>query len=280
MQYADKLESLHKSLPELLNTNPTELTAQYGMRRGHVARFVDRSSACGIQLPPNLTLPARKRSIAPRDGESEYSSVISTPTMNSSQIPTRRRMSYDQMSLDSYGSRQSLQSGQSGFDQSHESKKAGYEEKRGFEDKSVSPRSKAAPEPPPVKGIMAQVPVEPRLCGLMKPPRPTNDVTPLSTLEKIYVQRLTPEHKKGTDPWGEGALKLPPPIKVAELWSKKITLLLCLRRPGYGHDLLLRTLCIELCWYFCVALRPVNRSNSNSICYLSFGSLLENIIAL
>lgn len=229
MQYADKLELLHKPLPELLNTNPTELTAQYGMRRGHVARFVDRSSACGVQLPPNLSLPARKQTMAPRDTESEYSSVMSrsgavpevspTSTRSSQQ---RRRMSHDQLSLDF------KLSGQNGFSEAGD-RKAGYEEK------STSPGAVAPTATVPMKGILAQAPLEPRLCGLVKPNKPADDITPLSTLEKIYVQRLTPENKKGTDPWSGGDLKLPPPMKVAELWGSKPTLLLCLRRPGYDQ---------------------------------------------
>ncbi|CAM6081559.1 unnamed protein product [Calypogeia fissa] len=234
MQYADNLESLHKSLPELLNTNPTVLTGQYGMRRGHVARFVDRSSACGIQLPPNLSLPARKRSIAVKDGDNEYGNMIirsgamsevSPPASMHSSQQQRRRMSYDQLSMESQPRRRMSQdgvdssrhSGQNGFSESFEARKPGYEDH-------------AAPLP--IKGILAQAPEEPRLCGLVKPTKVANDITPISTLEKIYVQRLTPEHKKGTDPWSGGDLKLPPPMKVAELWATKPTLLLCLRRPG------------------------------------------------
>jgi hypothetical protein len=136
-------------------------------------------------------------------------------------------MSYDQMSLDSDGSCKNVQCGQNGFDQSCDSKKVEYEEN------SISPPSRAASaSQAPVKGIEAQLPVEPRLCGLIKPSRRTNDIIPLSTSKEIYVQRITPEHKKGADRWGEGGLKLPPPIKVAELWSQKTTVLLCLRRPG------------------------------------------------
>jgi hypothetical protein len=60
MDYADTLEASGKNLPELLSTSPADLTAEYKMKRGHVARFLDRGSACGIQMPKNLVLPARK----------------------------------------------------------------------------------------------------------------------------------------------------------------------------------------------------------------------------
>lgn len=60
MEYADTLEASGKTLAELLHTNSTDLSTEYHMKRGHVARFLDRGSACGIQLPKDLTLPARK----------------------------------------------------------------------------------------------------------------------------------------------------------------------------------------------------------------------------
>lgn len=66
MAYADTLEASGKNLSELLATSPTELTTEYKMRRGHVARFLDRGSACGVQMPDNLVLPARKVTAAHR----------------------------------------------------------------------------------------------------------------------------------------------------------------------------------------------------------------------
>ena len=60
MEYADTLEASGKTLGELLHTNSNDLSTDYHMKRGHVARFLDRGSACGIQLPKDLTLPARK----------------------------------------------------------------------------------------------------------------------------------------------------------------------------------------------------------------------------
>lgn len=69
MEYADSLEGSGKNLVELLNTSPSVLTGEYGMKRGHVARFLDRASACGVQMPKSLVLPARKRTLAHLEGE-------------------------------------------------------------------------------------------------------------------------------------------------------------------------------------------------------------------
>nr|XP_025884734.1 uncharacterized protein LOC112940687 [Solanum lycopersicum] len=44
MQYADTLEESGKSLPELLKLTKVDLTTVYGMKRGHVARFTDRTT--------------------------------------------------------------------------------------------------------------------------------------------------------------------------------------------------------------------------------------------
>lgn len=88
MAYADVLEASGKNLSELLSTSPTELTTEYKMRRGHVARFLDRGSACGVQMPSNLVLPARQVTASHRKKSAGFttplvsdfeSSVPSTP---------------------------------------------------------------------------------------------------------------------------------------------------------------------------------------------------------
>lgn len=204
MQYADQLEESGKRLPELLSTTPGDLVSQYGMRRGHVARFVDRSSACGVILPSDLTLPARKR---PGDADSDVSSFvsrISDPSdAHAGSLPGHRRRP------------------------SHESSNFRHFDSDG--NKTDDGGDKAVP----IKGIVANGDTPPRLCGLVQPKRVTNDVTPLSILEKIYVQKLVPEHKAGISPWVDGELKLPPPMKASELWARNTVLLLCVRRPGY-----------------------------------------------
>ncbi|KAF9593778.1 hypothetical protein IFM89_025403 [Coptis chinensis] len=64
MQYGDKLEASGKSLTELLDINELELSSQFGIRRGHIARFTDRTSTCVVTLPPSYSLLARKRTTA------------------------------------------------------------------------------------------------------------------------------------------------------------------------------------------------------------------------
>lgn len=55
MMYADRLEASGRSLAELLNTSTLILASQFDMKRGHIARFVDRASACRISMPPTKT---------------------------------------------------------------------------------------------------------------------------------------------------------------------------------------------------------------------------------
>ncbi|KAK8526092.1 hypothetical protein V6N13_017158 [Hibiscus sabdariffa] len=60
MQYGDKLETSRKCLPELLNLSTMELSSQFGMKRGHIARFTDRTNACADPLPKSYDLGPRK----------------------------------------------------------------------------------------------------------------------------------------------------------------------------------------------------------------------------
>ncbi|KAG8498790.1 hypothetical protein CXB51_005134 [Gossypium anomalum] len=60
MQYGDKLEASRKSLPELLNLSTEDLSSQFGMKRGHIARFTDRNNKCTDPLPKSYGLPPRK----------------------------------------------------------------------------------------------------------------------------------------------------------------------------------------------------------------------------
>ncbi|KAL4280509.1 hypothetical protein GQ457_03G011460 [Hibiscus cannabinus] len=60
MQYGDKLEASRKCLPELLNLRTEELSSQFGMKRGHIARFTDRSNACTDPLTKSYGSPRGK----------------------------------------------------------------------------------------------------------------------------------------------------------------------------------------------------------------------------
>lgn len=92
------------------------------------------------------------------------------------------------------------------------------------------------------KGIFSSPAAEPRCCGLVRPCGVRDEVTALSILEKIEVQKLAPPHSKAVNPFrGKGAITLPPPFKASDLWAQKPTLILCLRRPGYTAHSLIHT---------------------------------------
>ncbi|CAM6017903.1 unnamed protein product [Sphagnum balticum] len=187
MQYADKLEASGRNLSELLNTQPSVLTSEYGMKRGHIARFVDRDSAYGIQMPSTLSLPARKRTLAQQGMHMAYNK---NDGKSSSMI------------------------------------------KSGFQEPVVL--RKIAGAATASKGIYSAPPNNSaHCCGLLSPHLGSEEVTPLSVLEKIMIQKLTPEHKKGNNPFkASQPIKLPPPSKASELWANQPALILCLRRPG------------------------------------------------
>ncbi|KAM7487547.1 hypothetical protein LguiB_025031 [Lonicera macranthoides] len=193
MQYAEKLESSKKGLPELLNISTVELSSQFGMKRGHLARFMDRTNACAADpLPPSYVLPARKRDTAPSRNNSiymnEYLSVNSRK-MHSMTRSTTRSIAYDEQSMADF----KIKDGQI------------------------------------FKGVVAAVPAEPRACGCIQPPPIVDSVAPYSAIESISVQKLTPEYKIGL----ERLVKIKtPPMRASELWRDKPAILLCIRRPG------------------------------------------------
>lgn len=200
MEYADKLEASGKGLPELLNLSPSTLSMQYGMKRGHVARFVDRTMACGIVMPQSLTpVPSSRRR------NSRSSSLLSKASLDSDSQKSSPARSFSGANLSLPGSAKSFN--------------------------SVSDVGRDKP-PGPFKGIVAAAPPEPRLCGFIGPSPVAQDVAPLSVLDKISVQKITPEYRPGADPWSQGELKLPPPMKASDLWATKPTIIFCIRRPG------------------------------------------------
>ncbi|KAJ7545027.1 hypothetical protein O6H91_09G103700 [Diphasiastrum complanatum] len=231
MEYADNLETLGKPLSKLLEISPSLLTSQYGMKRGHVARFVDRASACGIAAPPMLSSHQRKRTLASRysiDAGREFSSghVPRTPKRYENPSPPdslagmtpHRAVSPDQSSSES--SRSSAFSHSTG------------EAFKTYSTTGTGENEGKANKLSTQKGIVAAAPAMPRLCGILKPFEIVDNVTPLSVLEKIPIQKLTPEYRKGVDPWALGGMKVPPPSRAGELWAKRPTLILCVRRPG------------------------------------------------
>ncbi|KAI5059091.1 hypothetical protein GOP47_0025410 [Adiantum capillus-veneris] len=198
MEYADKLEASGKGLPELLNLSPATLSTQYGMRRGHVARFIDRAMACGIVMPPSLTpVPTSRR----RSSRSSF---------------TLSKGYYDGDSLKSSPARSFSGAGSA----------------KSFNSVSDVGREKSMVSVGSFKGIVAAAPPEPRFCGFIGPSPVAQDVAPLSVLDKISLQKITPEYRPGADPWSQGELKLPPPMKASDIWALKPSIIFCIRRPG------------------------------------------------
>ncbi|XP_026662604.2 uncharacterized protein LOC103712748 [Phoenix dactylifera] len=192
MEYADRLESSKKSLAELLSTSTLELSSQFGMKRGHVARFIDRASACRVSMPPSYVLPARERSM---------SSISSSQGDEPSKTTEKLQHVKTPLKVSSYQERSVEQSA------------AGLKISEGYV----------------FKGIVAAEPAEPRLCGWIQPPPIVEQVAPYSSIENISVQKLTPEYKGGM---ARLVTTKAPPMKASELWKQKPTILLCVRRPG------------------------------------------------
>ncbi|KAK3000316.1 hypothetical protein RJ639_021483 [Escallonia herrerae] len=193
MQYADKLEASAKGLPEMLNLSSMDFLSQFGMKRGHLARFMDRTSACTSTdpLPPSYSMPARKQRAIPSRSSSIYQNEY--VSVNS------RKMSMTRNSV--------------GYDVTLEQSMADFKIKDGHI----------------YKGIVAAVPDEPRACGCVQPPPIIDNVASYSTIENISIEKLTPEYKIGM----ERLVKTKtPPMKASELWRDKPAVLLCIRRPG------------------------------------------------
>lgn len=160
MQYGDKLEADGRSLPELLGLSIEDLSSQVGMKRGHIARFMDRTAACADQLPKPYDLPPTKANRM----DSFQKSYVS---VNSSKVQ---------------GMRKSLVRGTTS-NKSLEQSVADFKIKDGYI----------------FKGIVAAQPADPRLCGCVQPPPIVDTVAPYSIIENISIQKLTPEYKIGME---------------------------------------------------------------------------------
>jgi hypothetical protein len=160
MQYGDKLESDGRSLPELLGLSIEDLSSQVGMKRGHIARFMDKTGACTDQLPKPYAPPPTKAS----RNESLQKIYVS---VNSSKVQSTRK---------SFVRRPTS-------DKSIEQSVADFKIEDGYI----------------FKGIVAAQPAEPRACGCVQPPPIVDTVAPYSGIENISIQKLTPEYKIGMD---------------------------------------------------------------------------------
>lgn len=192
MQYGDKLELSGKCLPELLSLSSADLSSQFGMKRGHIARFMDRSGPCTDSSPQTKALPPTRMASRPSTNNSTYKSFVQVNSQNLRSI-TRPMARNSSKSLE-----QSLASFKIG---------EGYT----------------------FKGIVAAGPGESRVCGCVKPPPVVDQVAPYSAIENISLQKLTPEYKIGMERLVKSKA---PPMKASELWRDKPAVILCIRRPG------------------------------------------------
>ncbi|GMP72336.1 hypothetical protein CsSME_00030418 [Camellia sinensis var. sinensis] len=67
IQYGDKLKSFGKSLQELLELSTDEISSQLGMKKGHIARFIEKGTSNSsapdpLQQPPQALTSSRKTS--------------------------------------------------------------------------------------------------------------------------------------------------------------------------------------------------------------------------
>ncbi|KAL8218573.1 hypothetical protein R6Q57_021946 [Mikania cordata] len=196
MQYADKLEASGNCLAELLNLATPDLSYQFAMKRGHLARFMDRTSQCEPDpVPPSFSLPARRPTVPPSR----------TSSMLKAKGPTQ---SITRPKLQTMATQSTI-----AYDVSIEQSIADFKIKDGYV----------------FKGIVAALPDEPRACGCIQPPPVVDDVARYSSIENISVQKLSPEYKIGMERLVKSKA---PPMRASDLWLDKPSLLLCIRRPG------------------------------------------------
>ncbi|WCJ35756.1 hypothetical protein M5689_016992 [Euphorbia peplus] len=192
MQYGDRLEESEKCLPELLSLSSGDLSSQFGMKRGHLARFNDRSSQCS---EPSVKSHAFSSSMK---NTTENSTFKSLGSVNSKYVKSMSKSSA------TYSKK---------FDKSIEESIADFKIKDGYI----------------FKGIVASGPAEPRACGCVQAPQVVEEVAPYPYIENISIEKLTPEYKIGME---RLVTTRAPPMKASALWRDKPVVLLCIRRPG------------------------------------------------
>ncbi|KAJ7534738.1 hypothetical protein O6H91_12G001400 [Diphasiastrum complanatum] len=196
MEYADNLETLGKPLSKLLEISPSLLTSPIWHEKRSRGTLCRSSICLRESLHPPCCQAIRGRELLHQDTQlMQISHPLNPPAaLLSATAPVRLLKPIAQLGLVKTKERANKLSTQ--------------------------------------KGIVAAAPAMPRLCGILKPFEIVDNVTPLSVLEKIPIQKLTPEYRKGVDPWALGGMKVPPPSRAGELWAKRPTLILCVRRPG------------------------------------------------
>ncbi|KAL3578597.1 hypothetical protein D5086_020101 [Populus alba] len=91
--FVDKLEASGKCLPELLSLSTGDLSSHFGMKRGHIARLMDRTGACEDPLLKSYApLTARKMNSRVSRNNSNFKSDAS---VGSKKMQTISSMNYD-----------------------------------------------------------------------------------------------------------------------------------------------------------------------------------------
>lgn len=260
MNYADRMEASGIGLINLMTTKPAELVSKFGMRKTHVATFVDTSISCGIQMPPDLELPTgpsgRRRSYTNSRNLSPVSpaSPASTSSFNKHPFSSFRPPTYEPQRADSMSDERTSFGNSSARDSSTSTPREFTANSRdwsaaGTPRESNANASEFGFEPPArMRPIDAKKPNAPRgifganssnqgLFGLLKAPS-SGDVTKLSSIEKVSLRVLAPDYRNGVDPGDEKdakkkSTKKPQTFKAFSLFSDKPTLFFCIRRPGY-----------------------------------------------
>jgi hypothetical protein len=161
MQYADKLEASGKGLPELISLSTMDLSSQFDMKRGHIARFIDRTK-CDDSFKLRAMMVRRRSSMMYR-----HESIPKNLGSNGSNSMMRMQIKSNATS-----------------DRSFEQSLTELKIRDGYS----------------FKGIVASEPAEPRACGCVQPPPVSDQVAPYAAIENISVQKLTPEYKIGMEP--------------------------------------------------------------------------------
>lgn len=196
MDYSDKLENSGKSLADLLSMSTADLSARFGIKRGHIARFMDKTPSWAAEhSPASYSFKGRRQTTGPSRNTSIYTRELSS-------LNSRKNMTAGSTGKFSQAS-----------DTSIEQSIADLKIKEGYI----------------FKGIVSSMPAEPRACGFIHAPSVVENVAPLSAIENVSVQKITPQYKIGM----ERLVKTKtPPMKASEMWREKTVVLLCIRRPG------------------------------------------------
>ncbi|KAI4302199.1 hypothetical protein MLD38_037977 [Melastoma candidum] len=86
LQYADRLELSGKALTEILSMTSGDLVSQFGFKRGHMARFLDKTGPCTESLPKSVSSRTRGSLSSPAPGYTKMRQSMTRSSMRSMSI--------------------------------------------------------------------------------------------------------------------------------------------------------------------------------------------------